>query len=105
MHPPRSLSMSVSPPSPSRGHGPWLPLAAWLLGLLLWLAPAAVAPAHAFDNPDLLPDHPTPVIDLARALTDGQRASLEGELTDFERNSGWKLRVLTQYDRTPGVAV
>ena len=78
-------------------------LAAWLLGLVVsfgW-----VAPAHAFDNPDLLPDHPTPVIDLARALTDGERTALEAELRDFETTSGWKLRVLTQYDRTPGTAV
>ena len=78
-------------------------LAAWLLGLVVsfgW-----VAPAHAFDNPDLLPDHPTPVIDLARALTDGERTALEAELRDFEATSGWKLRVLTQYDRTPGTAV
>ena len=62
-------------------------------------------PAMAYDNADLLPDHPTPVIDLAKALTDQQRESLETELTDFEAKSGWKLRVLTQYDRTPGLAV
>ncbi|MFM9090091.1 MAG: TPM domain-containing protein [Cyanobium sp.] len=61
--------------------------------------------ALAFDNPDLLPDHPTPVIDLAKALTDSQRGDLEQELEDFETTSGWKLRVLTQYDRTPGLAV
>ena len=78
-----------------------LVLSALLLGLqTLWPAPAA-----AYDNPDLLPDHPTPVIDLARALTDPQRAQLEGQLQDFEDRSGWKLRVLTQYDRTPGKAV
>lgn len=76
-----------------------------LLALLLVLAPAWAAPAHAFDNPDLLPDHSTPVIDLARALTEGQRGALETELDDFEHSSGWKLRVLTQYDRTPGTAV
>ena len=52
-------------------------------------------PAMAYDNADLLPDHPTPVIDLAKALTDQQRQSLETELTDFEAKSGWKLRVLT----------
>ncbi|MFM7361765.1 MAG: TPM domain-containing protein [Cyanobium sp.] len=73
--------------------------------LAVLIAPVWVAPAHAFDNPDLLPDHPTPVIDLARALTDGQRSALESELEDFEHSSGWKLRVLTQYDRTPGTAV
>ena len=65
----------------------------------------AIGPAWAYDNPDLLPDHPTPVIDLAKLLTDGQRGDLEAELVDFERTSGWKLRVLTQYDRTPGLAV
>ena len=78
-----------------------LVLTALVLGLqALW--PAA---AMAYDNPDLLPDHPTPVIDLARALTDPQRSQLEGQLQDFEDRSGWKLRVLTQYDRTPGKAV
>lgn len=64
-----------------------------------------IAPALAYDNPDLLPDHPTPVIDLAKALTDAQRASLEANLNRFETDTGWKLRVLTQYDRTPGQAV
>jgi len=91
------------PPAPGR------PLIRWTLGLAaaLWLAllPWAVAPAWAYDNPELLPDHPTPVIDLAKALTDGQRAALESELEEFEQTSGWKLRVLTQYERTPGLAV
>lgn len=83
-------------------------LRSWLLGLalalLLLLAPLA-GPAWAYDNPDLLPDHDTPVIDLAKLLTDGQRQALEEELREFEDTSGWKLRVLTQYDRTPGLAV
>ncbi len=85
-----------------------LPLRPWLLGLalamLLLLAPLG-GPAWAYDNPDLLPDHDTPVIDLAKLLTDGQRQALEDELREFEDTSGWKLRVLTQYDRTPGLAV
>lgn len=83
-------------------------LRSWLLGLalalILLLAPLA-RPAWAYDNPDLLPDHDTPVIDLAKLLTDGQRQGLEDELREFENTSGWKLRVLTQYDRTPGLAV
>jgi hypothetical protein len=58
-------------------------LVSLLLVLTCWLG-VGIAPAHAYDNPDLLPDHPTPVIDLAKALTDAQR---------------------TQYDRTPGQAV
>ena len=78
---------------------------ACVLALLVGLLPAWTATARADDTPDLLPDHPTPVIDLARLLTDGQRSSLESELNDFAQNSGWKLRVLTQYDRTPGLAV
>ena len=63
------------------------------------------APAGAIDNPELLPDHPTPVIDLAKALSQTQRQSLEASLDAFEQRSGWKLRVLTQYERTPGLAV
>ena len=75
------------------------------LMLVLLLAPMAGQRAWAFDNPDLLPSQPTPVIDLAKLLTDGQRTALEQELDDFEATSGWKLRVLTQYDRTPGLAI
>ncbi|MFN6339544.1 MAG: TPM domain-containing protein [Cyanobacteriota bacterium] len=78
---------------------------ALLVAILIGWAPAWTAAAVADDNPDLLPDHPTPVIDLARVLTDGQREALESELNDFASTSGWKLRVLTQYDRTPGLAV
>jgi len=85
------------------------PLPALLLALVLAVAMLVsllgAAPAFAYDNPDLLPDHPTPVIDLAKALTDGQRGELEKELDAFEANNGWKLRVLTQYERTPGLAV
>jgi hypothetical protein len=78
---------------------------ALVLAVGLLLGPLGVAPALAYDNPDLLPDHPTPVIDLAKALTDGQRGELEKELDAFEAGNGWKLRVLTQYERTPGLAV
>ena len=74
-----------------------------LLALACWGAlPLA---AHAYDNPELLPDHPTPVIDLAKAFTDPQRTALEQQLEQFETDTGWKLRVLTQYERTPGLAV
>ena len=82
-----------------------LRLAGLLLAIGCLLLPTTAGGAWAYDNPELLPDHATPVIDLAKALTDGQRGSLEAELEDFERTSGWKLRVLTQYERTPGLAV
>lgn len=98
----------VASPNPQ----PWRrllvrPVLVGLVSLLLLgcvLLPG-VQPAQAYDNPDLLPDHPTPVIDLAKAFTDAQRSRLEGDLNRFEADSGWKLRVLTQYDRTPGLAV
>ncbi|HCF27947.1 MAG TPA: methanol dehydrogenase [Cyanobacteria bacterium UBA11049] len=61
--------------------------------------------ALAYDNPDLLPDTPTPVIDLAKSLTKVQEELLVKDLEQFESETGWKLRVLTQYDRTPGRAV
>jgi TPM domain len=66
----------------------------------------AIAPAaQAFENPQLLPDHPTNVIDLAKALTQIQEDKLDQELAAFETETGWKLRVLTQFDQTPGRAV
>ncbi len=74
-----------------------------LLGVLCWTM--AAAPAAAFDNPDLLPDEPTLVIDLAKSLSAAQEEQLNQQLEAFEQESGWKLRVLTQYDQTPGRAV
>lgn len=77
-------------------------LTAFLFALSLWI----IAPsAHAYNNPDLLPEKPTPIIDLAKILTDIEEQSLVQELEQFEADTGWKLRVLTQYDRTPGLAV
>lgn len=61
--------------------------------------------AYAYENPDLLPKTPTPVVDLAKSLNSVQEENLVQELDKFEADTGWKLRVLTQYDRTPGRAV
>ncbi|MEB3308444.1 MAG: TPM domain-containing protein [Cyanobacteriota bacterium] len=98
-------------PDPGNKHGRrvWgrsTLLAVVLAGLLSLSALGLTAqPVNAYDNPDLLPDHPTPVIDLAKAFTDPQRQALEERLESFEADTGWKLRVLTQYERTPGLAV
>jgi hypothetical protein len=62
-------------------------------------------PAIAVENPALLPDHPTNVIDLANNLTQIQEDKLDKELGEFEQETGYKLRVLTQFDQTPGRAV
>jgi len=62
-------------------------------------------PAWAFDNPDLLPPAPTNIIDLADSLATLQQDRLDKQLSTFEAETGWKLRVLTQFDQTPGRAV
>jgi len=77
----------------------------WAALLVLVVSWTAAAPAQAYDNPELLPDHATPVIDLAKVFSEPQRTQLESRLERFEEETGWKLRVLTQYERTPGLAV
>ncbi len=62
-------------------------------------------PTIALNNPELLPETQTPVIDLARALTENQKAKLESSLNEYEKETGWKIRVLSQYENTPGLAV
>lgn len=74
--------------------------------LILIVASWAIAPpAYAYDNPDLLPETQTNVIDLADSLASIQQDDLDRNLSDFEAETGWKIRVLTQFDRTPGRAV
>jgi hypothetical protein len=75
---------------------------ALILSISVWsIAPAA----QAFDNPDLLPKVQTPIIDLAKTFTAIQEDKLVADFATFEADTGWKFRVLTQYDRTPGRAV
>jgi TPM domain len=79
-----------------------LPLLTFLFSFCLFFnAPAA----WAYDNPELLPKDQTPIIDLAKALTPFQEERLVTEIGEFEAETGWKLRVLTQFDRTPGRSV
>lgn len=61
--------------------------------------------AMAVNNPELLPENKTPVVDLANYLPNLQEEALIRSIDVFERETGWKLRVLTQYDRSPGRAV
>ena len=61
--------------------------------------------AFAYDNPDLLPKEQTPIIDLAKTLSEKQRLDLESSLNSYEEKTGWKIRVLSQYEKTPGLAV
>lgn len=74
-----------------------------LLALLIWFhSPNA---AIAVNNPELLPDAVTPIIDLANFIPQVQETALIHEIGNFEAETGWKLRILTQYDRSPGRAV
>jgi hypothetical protein len=62
-------------------------------------------PAYAIDAPELLPQQMTNVIDLGKFLSDFQETKINKDIQEFEAKSGWKLRVLTQVDLTPGRAV
>ena len=61
--------------------------------------------AFAYDNPELLPNKATPVIDLAKSFNKYQRETLEKSLNEYEDRTGWKIRVLTQFENTPGLAI
>ena len=62
-------------------------------------------PCFAINNPNLLPDINTPVIDLAKTLSPYQKKLLEDELKDFEEQSGWKIKYLSQFESSPGEAI
>lgn len=77
-----------------------------VIAAIIMLSCWGIAPnAWAFDNPELLPDKQTPIIDLANYLPAAQEESIIRDIENFESQTGWKLRILTQYDRTPGRAV
>jgi hypothetical protein len=78
-------------------------LAACVVTVLGWLS--VPASAWAVNNPELLPNTETPIVDLANFLPALQEESLIQDIDRFEAETGWKLRVLTQYDRSPGRAV
>jgi hypothetical protein len=81
----------------------WLSgLFATCLALMTW---AIAAPAFAVNNPELLPDYETPIVDLANFLPQLQEENLIEDLNQFEADTGWKVRVLTQIERSPGRAV
>ncbi|OIS97933.1 PREDICTED: thylakoid lumenal 15.0 kDa protein 2, chloroplastic [Nicotiana attenuata] len=77
------------------------------LALALSFTGVGIAEAKAGVNkPELLPKEFTPVIDVAGFLSDGQEKRLAEEITDIEKVTGFKLRVLAQnYPDTPGLAI
>lgn len=78
-------------------------VAVCILSLCSWgIFPSS---ASAVNNPELLPEEETPVVDLANYLPSQQEDALIKSINTFEEQTGWKLRVLTQYERSPGRAV
>ncbi|XWS55856.1 hypothetical protein CRYUN_Cryun09bG0035800 [Craigia yunnanensis] len=58
------------------------------------------------NKPELLPREFTPVIDIPGFLSDGQEKRLAEEISDTEKDTGFKSRVLAQnYPDTPGLAI
>ena len=51
------------------------------------------SPAFSYDNPDLLPEDFTPVIDLAKTLSDKQRLQLEKSLNGYEKENSQNRHV------------
>ena len=53
------------------------------LGLLIMFSMGGSA--FAYDNPELLPKEQTPIIDLAKTLSEKQRLDLEKSLNSYEQ--------------------
>ena len=62
-------------------------------------------PSLALNNPELLPEDNTPIIDLAKTLSPKQKESLEKTLIKFENENGWKIKYLSQFESNPGLAI
>jgi len=77
------------------------PLAAGLLAASLLLAPPALAAGPVVVT---LSDD-TPVADLARVVPSGKLAAVQQQLLDLERDTGWRVRVLTLFDRSTAPSV
>ncbi len=78
----------------------------YLLGIFLSiLVLISHKPVFAINNPNLLPEEKTPVIDLAKTLSPNQKKSLEEKLNNLEIESGWKIKYLSQFESSPGSAI
>ena len=78
----------------------------YLFGFFLSLIILLICnPSFALDNPDLLPEESSPVLDLAKILSPNQKDLLEKNLNKFETDSGWKIKYLSQFESNPGLAI
>ncbi len=78
----------------------------YLLGIILSLMILIFSkPSFALNNPELLPEVNTPVLDLAKILSPNQKELLENNLNKIENESGWKIKYLSQFESNPGLAI
>ncbi|KAK6943857.1 TPM domain, partial [Dillenia turbinata] len=116
--PPKNVkNPSIKPTTPSSPHffishnqtnfRKWSFSISVALSLGLLLSGVGLAEAKVGVNkPELLPKDFTPVIDVAGFLSSGQEKRIAQEIADIEKDTGFKLRVLTQnYPDTPGLAI
>lgn len=75
------------------------PLAAGLLAATLLLAPPALA------APAITLSDGAPVADLARVIPSGKLDGVQQQLLALERDTGWRVRVLTLFDRSTAPSV
>ena len=72
----------------------------YLLGIFLSiLVLISHKPVFAINNPNLLPEEKTPVIDLAKTLSPNQKKSLEDKLNNLEIESGWKIKYFLENNK------
>ncbi|XP_020587622.1 thylakoid lumenal 15.0 kDa protein 2, chloroplastic [Phalaenopsis equestris] len=58
------------------------------------------------NKPELLPKEFSTIVDVAGFLSAGQENRIRQEIADLEKDTGFKLRLLTQnYPETPGLAI
>ncbi|MEO1134495.1 MAG: hypothetical protein AAFX40_17560, partial [Cyanobacteria bacterium J06639_1] len=77
-----------------------------LLGLCLVVGIAREGWAQPLPVEEMnLPQPAVAVLDLANEIPASQEVKLAEQLESLEAATGWKLRVLTQFDRSPGRAV
>jgi hypothetical protein len=84
-----------------------LPLSAAIMASLILPSGEASARLDPVNRPDLLPKEPNlNVIQTEKFLTSGQVKRMNDMLTNLERDTGFRLRVLCQsYPNTPGLAI
>ncbi len=73
--------------------------------ILLFICLSLSSSTLALDKNYLLPNHQTPIIDLAKSFSENQKDKLEKSLNEYQTKTGWKIRVLTQFESTPGLAI